>query len=68
MLKFLNDLNDVLRPIVRMTCPTTVEQAAERERVHETALEAMSRKHKRQPTVMLKAASKLEVFLRLLRP
>ena len=49
VLKFIDGLNDVLKPIVRMVCPAMIEQAAKRARLHEMTLEAISRKHRWQP-------------------
>ena len=49
VLKFIDGLSDVLRPIVRMVFPTTVEQAVEKARLHEMTLEAISREHRRHP-------------------
>ena len=47
--------NDALRPIVRMMCLAMVEQATKRARLHEMALESISRIHIRQPNSYTKS-------------
>ena len=49
VLKFINGLNDSLRPMVKMMCPATVQTAAEKARLQELALEAIYRKHRLSP-------------------
>ena len=59
LLKSIAGLNDALRPIVRIMCPTIIEQATKRVRLHEIALEAISRKHRRQPNDYTKSSQQI---------
>jgi len=68
VLKFIDGLNNVLRPIVKMMCPAIIEQAVERVGLHETALEAITRKHRRQPNNYTENSQQIGGIPRLLRP
>jgi len=57
--KFINGLNDTLRPMVNMLCPTTIEQAAEKARLQELAQEAIYKKHGLPLKSYLKSSSQV---------
>jgi len=57
---FISGLDNALRPIVKMMCPVKVEQAVERARLHETTLEAISRKHRWQLNGYAKSNQQIE--------
>ena len=49
VLRFINGLNNELRPTVKMMHPATIKRVAEKARLQELVMEAIFRKHGLQP-------------------